>query len=150
MSTVLKISEAASLAFHAMLFVAENHDQPATAKKIASELDVSEAHLAKVLQRLAKAGLLQSTRGPKGGFTLGKPAGAISMLGIYESIEGPFTSGCCLFATPVCGRSQCIFGGILPNAGKQLHEHMARTILSELAEGGLTNHANAQEDHQNR
>jgi len=150
MSTVLKLSEAASIAFHAMLFVAENTDGPVSAKTIASALDVSEAHLAKVLQRLAGVGLLRSTRGPKGGFTLGKPAKKITLLDVYEAIEGALSSARCLFGTPICDRKQCIFGEILPEVSKRLREHMATKTLFQLAKGGSISRAKTQENRHNR
>ena len=58
MPTVLRISDAAALALHAMVMLAEAPERRMSAKAIASELDASQAHLAKVLQRLAKAGLV--------------------------------------------------------------------------------------------
>jgi len=74
MNSVLRISEAASLAMHAMMALAAQPEHRRSAQDLARQLDVSLAHLAKVLQRLAKAGYVASTRGPKGGFTLALPA----------------------------------------------------------------------------
>ena len=52
----LKLSEAASLALHSMVLSAVFPGRKVSAREIATELDVSEAHLAKVLQRLARRG----------------------------------------------------------------------------------------------
>ena len=134
MSSFLKISEAASLAIHAMLHIAENPGRPASIKAIASRMNASEAHLGKVLQRLVHVGLVQSTRGPKGGFMLAKPAGEIALLDIYEAIDGSFPDGCCLFATPVCSRNVCVFGGILQASAKQIRDYMKNTTLLALTE----------------
>ena len=71
MSGSLKISEAASLALHTMVYLAGDPSAHYPAGRLAEALCVSEAHLAKVLQRLVKAGMLVSVRGPKGGFRLG-------------------------------------------------------------------------------
>ena len=54
MNSILKISEAASIAIHAMFILASTPDKLFSNKEIATMLDVSENHLAKVLQRLAK------------------------------------------------------------------------------------------------
>ena len=70
MSTVLKISEACSIAIHAMLVLATNADKTLLARDIASILHVSESHLQKVLQRLVRSSLVSSVRGPNGGFYL--------------------------------------------------------------------------------
>lgn len=150
MPSFLKISDAASLAFHAMTYLAANPPSPIPANRIASDLGLSQAHLAKVFQRLAKHGLVRSTRGPKGGFALSKPADHITLLDIYEAIEGPMTTTSCLFGTPICGRSMCIFGAMLPKLSSEIRNYLAGTSLSQLVEGGSTNHGNTQEDSQDR
>ena len=112
MTHLAKISEAASMALHTMAMMASKPDEPLSAHTMAKALGCSEAHLAKVLQRLGKSGLLASTRGPRGGFVLAKDAGAITLLEIYETIEGPLTPSQCLLGKPVCG-GNCILGGLL-------------------------------------
>jgi len=134
MSSVLKISEAASLALHSMALLAENPEQSFTTREIATELNVSEAHLSKVLQRLAKAGLAKSIRGPKGGFTVGKPTDQITLLDVYESIEGPIEPCECLFDVPVCGNKGCILDGLLGTIDRQVRDYLAGAKLNELAE----------------
>jgi DNA-binding IscR family transcriptional regulator len=64
MSNILKISEAASLALHTTVILAANPNRLVSTKKLASQLHASEAHLSKVLQRLEKADIVNSTRGP--------------------------------------------------------------------------------------
>jgi len=136
MQNLIKISDAASLGLHAMLFMAGAGNRLVSTREIAAHDRVSEAHLAKVLQRLVKVGLVRSTRGPRGGFALGVPADQITLKQIYEAIEGPMpeTPGCCLFGTPVCGEHRCLFGGLLQSVSRQFREHMARTKLSEFIE----------------
>ena len=149
MSNLFKVSEAASLAIHSMILMAEAPKGPLSAKEIASGMDASEAHLSKVLQRLGKAGLVRSTRGPKGGFVLGKPADSIALLDIYEAIEGPLETVTCLLGKPICGGGErCCMGGLLQVVGEQVRQHLAKTKLSDLSHGGLKSHAD-QENHPN-
>jgi DNA-binding IscR family transcriptional regulator len=54
MPCALKISEAASLAMHAREYAAKREDGPITSREIAHRFEISEAHLAKVLQRLVE------------------------------------------------------------------------------------------------
>ncbi len=130
---MLKLSEAASLALHTMVLLAGFPDKQVSARKIASELDVSEAHLAKVLQRLARHGLLNSARGPKGGFSLARSYSNISLLDIYESVEGPMADDHCFRTIRACNGKRCIFGGLLVDVSKQVRDYLAKTRLPDLA-----------------
>lgn len=132
MSNVVKMSEAASLGLHAMVVLAEEPDRSVSIKEIVESLDVSGAHLSKVLQRLVRAGLLNSTRGPYGGFTLGRPSNKITLLDVYESIEGPLVPSKCLFSTPRCDGRECILGGLLENVNREVRDHLAGTTLADL------------------
>lgn len=133
MSSIVKISEATSIAFHSITSLAADPERPISTKEIASKFHISEAHLSKVLQRLAKAGLVKSARGPKGGFLLDRPADEITLLDVYEAIDGPLISTTCLLGTPLCGKNGCIFGGMLESVDDQVREYLAGTNLGDLA-----------------
>lgn len=135
MSGILHISEGASLALHAMALLADNPDKLISTHKIASELDVSEAHLAKVLQRLTKVGLLHSIRGPKGGFRLARNSDQITLLDVYQTIDGPLTETSCVFGTPICHRDRCVFGSLLGKIHGQVDRYFSDTKLSHLVNG---------------
>jgi len=134
MANVLKISEAASLALHTMVYLAADDGRLATTHQISEVLRVSEAHLSKVLQRLGKVGLVDSTRGPGGGFKLGKSGEQISLLEVYEAIEGPLTPTNCLLGTPICSGEKCILGGLLEDVNRRVKEYFAQTRLHELTD----------------
>jgi len=131
MTSVLKISDAASLALHAMVLLAAHPQKTMSTRDIAQVLKVSEAHLAKVLQRLGRAGLVGSQRGPKGGFSLGRDSRQISLLEVYEAVEGPLETKSCLLAKPVCG-GKCILGGLLHKVGSEVADYFTQTRLSDL------------------
>jgi Rrf2 family protein len=133
MQNILRISEAVSLALHAMTFMAAQGDRPHSTKEIAERLRVSEAHLSKVLQRLHRGRLVQSVRGPKGGFSIvGSPA-SIRLLDVYECIDGELPDGECLFASPVCSGKGCIFGGLPATVSGQFKDYLKRTKVSDFA-----------------
>jgi Rrf2 family protein len=58
------------------------------AAKLAEYHDVPPAYLAKHAQALARAGLLETVKGPRGGYRLARPATEISVLDVVEAIEG--------------------------------------------------------------
>ena len=134
MHSIIKISEAATLALHTMYFLSITTDRLVSTKEIATTFSISENHLAKVLQRLAKTGLVDSIRGPKGGFNLSKSSDEITLLQIYEAIEGPLELSDCLLDKPICGGgdSCVIFNGLLDLLNKQVKDYMGQKKLSEL------------------
>jgi len=132
LSNVLKISDAASLGLHAMGLLATRPDTGFSTKQIARDLQVSEAHLSKVLQRLTKVGLAASTRGPRGGFALARSAESITLLDVYEAIEGPLVATRCLLGKRVCNGRQCILGDLLTTVDGQVRDYLATTRLADL------------------
>jgi len=132
MSDVFKISEAASLALHGMSYLGANSGRPVPISEISSALKASQAHLSKVFQRMAREGLVKSMRGPCGGFVLGKRPDRITLLEIYEAIEGPLSKSTCLLEAPVCRGKECILGDLLKKINKEVREHLSKTRLSEL------------------
>jgi Rrf2 family protein len=58
------------------------------AAKLAEYHGVPAAYLAKHLQSLSRAGILESVQGPRGGYRLARPAGDITLLDVVEAIDG--------------------------------------------------------------
>jgi len=132
MSHGILISDAASLAMHAMAVIAARKNL-ATARDISVRLGVSENHLAKVLQRLARNGLVTSTRGPRGGFTLAKKSGAITLLEVYEAIEGPLKYRACLMRKKTCDKKHCILGNSMETMWDIFRKHLNSTRVSDIS-----------------
>ncbi len=139
MPAIIKISDALAIGLHAMLVVAAEAarpegGQPPSVKGIAAKLDVSEAHLAKIMQRLTKAGLVKSVRGPKGGFVLATDPATTRILNIYEALEGRVTPSGCLLRRPVCCQPGCLLGGVLQGLDKQFDDYLQNTTIAQLAD----------------
>jgi len=60
----------------------------AMVKNIAEQEDIPAHFLAKILQQLARKGLLRSSKGPTGGFILRRHADQISLMNIAEALDG--------------------------------------------------------------
>lgn len=130
----LKITDAASIGLHAMAYLAGDPDKPFSNKEIANKLHVSEAHLSKVLQRLCKAGLAKSLRGPRGGFMVSGDANGITLLDVLEAIEGPFEASSCLFDKPVCKSKNCIIGEMLTSVSEQIRQQLVNAKLTQFSQ----------------
>jgi Rrf2 family protein len=132
LTTVLRISDAASMALHTMAVLAADPERYHSAREIARKLAVSEAHLAKVLQRLGRAGLVKSVRGPKGGFKLGRGGDKVTLLHVYEAVDGPFRPESCLMEKKTCSGSDCIMGPLLELCSTSMREYLKGRSVSEL------------------
>ena len=70
-------------------------------KKISEDLQLSSPFLGKILQNLVKQKLLVSTKGPNGGFALGKKAGNITLWDIVTKVDGEeFFTNCLITLEP--------------------------------------------------
>ena len=114
MSKVFSLSEAASIAIHSMVLIARS-ENGLNVIRIADTTGFSKNHIAKVLQRLVKIGMLKSVRGPSGGFTLRKDPGKITLLNIYEAIEGKLEITDCPLSNETCNFDECVMGSIVNN-----------------------------------
>jgi Rrf2 family protein len=135
MSGFIRISEAASLAFHTAAFLAQNPGRLVSSGEIAGTLGASENHLSKVLQRLAHSGIVHSTRGPNGGFKLRSFWEKMKIVEIYEAIEGPLAPGRCLLGPGVCKGNRCALGSVLHKTDEAVKRCLTDTTLAELAKG---------------
>jgi Rrf2 family protein len=135
MSSFIKISEAASLAFHTAAYLTQNPERLVSSREIARALGASENHLAKVLQRLARSGIVHSTRGPSGGFRLRPNGEKMKLAEIFEAVEGPIGPTRCLLALPVCKGNRCALGSVIHKADEAVKRCLEGTTLAELARG---------------
>ncbi|MFC2151759.1 RrF2 family transcriptional regulator [Bacteroidota bacterium] len=111
MAKVFTLSEAASIALHGVILIAQEKEG-LNVIKIAERTDTSKHHVAKVMQRLVKAGYLSSQRGPSGGFALRKDPKEINFLDIYEIIEGPIEVGECPMNKKICPFDKCLMNNV--------------------------------------
>ena len=131
MSTVVRFSEAASIAMHGTVLIAKS-DKFLNVNKIAEIMGSSRHHVSKVMQRLSKDGYIKSMRGPTGGFVLSKEADDISFLELYEAIEGKITVDECLFERKeICSFEKCLLNNITPKMTKDFIDYMGKHKVSE-------------------
>jgi Rrf2 family protein len=114
-----------------MLLARSDQDALVSARTLAGELDASEAHLGKVLHQLTKSGLLRARRGPHGGFRLRRPANEVTLLNVYEAIEGPLSTATCLLGRPRCDGRSCVLGGLLESVQHTVRNHLQSKRLSD-------------------
>lgn len=134
MNPVLRVSDAASLAMHAMVMLARDPEEARSVPQLAAALAASADHLAKILQRLARAGLVRSGRGRNGGYVLARAPAEVRMLDVIEGLEGPLGAAGCVFGKPLC-RGDCLFSDLVDSVTRQVRDRLAATTLADAVAG---------------
>ena len=98
------LSNTCKYGIRAVIFLAANAgmNKKIGIKSISSELGIPTPFLGKILQSLARHKILSSTKGPHGGFGLGKPADKITLMDIVMTIDGEDVLDMCLIDTKTC------------------------------------------------
>ncbi len=131
MAKIVSYSEAASIGMHGMVLVARA-GETINVQKIADVTGSSRHHVAKVMQRLVKEGFLLSNRGPSGGFKLNIEPANITLLQIYEAIEGEVKVLDCPHEKPVCAFGKCILGNVVSEMTQTFRNHLSANTLADL------------------
>ena len=131
MSKRINLSEAVKIAIHSMVLMAREQGVQINVKKISKLIGSSENHISKVMQRLTKGGFIYSTRGPSGGFVLGKPPKEISLHDIYLEIDGPIDQNGCPLNHNKCMFTRCLFGNKLDDFTSDMREYLMSKTLSD-------------------
>jgi len=94
---MLRFTKRADYGLMAIHYIAIHDDLGAVSvKRIAEEFSIPQELLAKILQKLAKQGLIASQNGPKGGYVLTRRAAEISVGEVVRALEGPINIVSCL------------------------------------------------------
>lgn len=105
-----------------------------TARQIAASMQIPPKYLPQVLGDLIKAGLVDSVPGPGGGYSLARPAAAISLLDVVEAAEGPVrNSKCLLRGGPCYWEDRCSVHDAWAAAQDSMIAQLGRTSLAKLA-----------------
>ena len=102
----MQITRQADYAMRAVLYLAQlGSENRASTSQIAEEQNIPASFLAKIVSQLSVAGLLQTSRGARGGVALARKPEEISLLEVVEAIDGPILLNEC-----VADNSTCAFG----------------------------------------
>ena len=132
---MLRLSKKADYALIAMKHLATRTDlASASAREIAEQYDIPVELMAKVLQRLARRGLLTSHQGTRGGYRLSKAPSAISVADIIQAIDGPLSVTACTTEAENCGQySKCSIRDPLWRIKDRIISALTTCSLAEIA-----------------
>ncbi|HUO16264.1 MAG TPA: Rrf2 family transcriptional regulator [Verrucomicrobiae bacterium] len=135
-TAVLKLTKKADYALMAMKHLAERENEGSrSAKDVAEAFGIPPEALAKILQKLAKAGLLQSQHGINGGYTLARAAHTISAFEVIQAIDGPLFITSCVTQRGECDQTdRCNIREPLRKVNESIEAVLRRIKISHMRE----------------
>jgi Rrf2 family protein len=137
----MQITRQADYAVRAVLYLAKiGPEMRAATSQIAQEQQIPPSFLAKIVSQLSVAGLLQTSRGARGGVSLARVPEQISLLEVVEAIDGPILLNEC-----VAGNGTCTFGDDCPmqsiwcDAQSELVHRLRNTTFDRFVHNGHKN-----------
>ena len=110
-------------------------EKRAATGQIAQEKSIPPSFLAKIVSQLSVAGLLQTSRGARGGVSLAKPAENISLLDVVEAIDGPILLNDCVTNATTCSYDDdCPLKDVWCDAQKMLVDRLAKANFAQLVQ----------------
>ena len=137
---MLRLSKRSDYALIALRHLATTGDRShlspssSSARELAERFNIPVELLAKVLQKLVRAGLLTSHQGIRGGYVLARPAQQISVADIIVAVDGPLTVTACSDEDQTCDQySKCNVRDPLWRLKDRIVGALTACTLAELA-----------------
>ena len=134
----MKLSTKSEYGLRAMLNIAMNGSGGATSiANISKKEGISVAYLEQLLNKLRREGLIESIRGPKGGYLLSKDTGSITVGDIVKTLEGSLYPAHCVAAQKgsqgICKKSNgCVPKLVWLKLAKTISDCLDSITLAEL------------------
>jgi len=108
---------------------------PVPLRAISKRQDITEKYLWHLINPLKSAGLIESTRGAKGGYVLAKPLAEISIKEIVRALEGPLTLVECIEKPNGCSKSQfCVARDVWKEVADRISQTLESMTLKDIVE----------------
>jgi Rrf2 family protein len=135
---MLRLTKKADYGLMALKYLAEQSNPTAvaqSAKDIAQAYHIPPPLLAKILQTLARAGLLVSHAGTNGGYALARPASQISAFEVIRAIDGPLFITSCITIHGACDLAgHCTIKEPLRKVNDSIKDLLSNIHISDLVE----------------
>lgn len=126
------MSQTAEYALRAAVFLADQNGDLCTTAEIAEGTQVPQGYLAKVLLDLSRSHIVNSQRGPKGGFTLCKPAGELTLLEVVNAVDVSRRFHECPLNLPHHGPNLCPLHRKLDDCAKLVENELGQATVGDL------------------
>jgi Rrf2 family protein len=130
----MQITQTADYAVRTVVYLAlHGNGGPVAASVIAKEMMIPGDYISKVIQALARAGLVESIAGRNGGAQLARTPAELSMLGIVEAVDGPVALTRCVIRPGACPRdTYCVVHGFWQLAQDGLIGLLSKTTIADI------------------
>ena len=102
---LMEITRETDYAIRCVYYLSGKPDEVTMVDEIAREMEIPKSFLAKIVQKLAKADIVKSFRGVKGGYQLARRPKDLSLLDVVEAVEGSIAMNICVLDRQACDRS---------------------------------------------
>jgi Rrf2 family protein len=126
------ISQTAEYALRAAVVLGSQPDRPLTTQQIAKVSRVPAGYLSKVLQALAKAGLLEARRGLRGGYVLSRPLDKVTVYDVVNAVDPLKRIHHCPLRLSAHAENLCSLHRRLDDAVAMLEAYFQETTLAAL------------------
>ena len=128
------ITREADYAIRCVLYMSAAEGKLTNVKEIAEPMEIPQSFLAKILQKLLKAGLVESVRGAGGGFKLMKKPSDINLHEVVVAIDGTMSLNRCVDDPASCELSHdCVMHPIWQDVSEELAELLKKKDFKSLA-----------------
>ncbi len=130
----MRITKRTNIAVRLLMYCAANAERLVTKSEIAERCNISENHLAQVINQLGQLGYINTQRGRNGGMSLGRSAAEIRIGEVFRHVEGDLPMvECFADADNTCPLVQaCRLKLALTNAQKAFYETLDEVSLDSL------------------
>ena len=124
-------------AVRALCYIAKQRSGSVSAGEMVAALHIPRPFLRKILQILRGEGLLRSSKGQGGGFTLSRPAAKILITDLIRIFQSTIQLNECVFKKKICpNRSTCVLKKEIDAIEKDVLERLHKITIASLANGG--------------
>jgi len=132
----VKLSTKGKYGVRAVFEVARHYGKgPITIKEIADRQGISFSYLEQILHKLGKAGLIESVRGPGGGYLLARKPQELTIGDIVRVLEGPIALSHCLEpgeSSDCCQADDCVAKLVWARVGAKIEEALDSISFDDL------------------
>ncbi|MDA8092376.1 MAG: Fe-S cluster assembly transcriptional regulator IscR [Betaproteobacteria bacterium] len=132
----MRLTTKGRFAVTAMIDLAQRHGEgPVTLAGISDRQKISLSYLEQLFGKLRRHALVESVRGPGGGYCLARPMSGVSVADIIQAVDEPIDATQCGGRENCRDESRCMTHELWTNLNAKIFEYLSSITLEDLVEG---------------